>query len=204
MSSLKLSYFDFPGGRGEPVRMALSIGNIDYQDLRISFAEFSEMRASTPLNAVPILQIDDVVYTQCNAMLRYAGRQAGLYPEDPWQAFLCDEIIESLEDASNATVRTFGLEGDEFKIAREQLANTTFTRHLNHLAQRLEAAGGRYFADQRLTIADLKAYVWLRSLRSGNLDHIPTDLIDRVAPQLLDYIKHIAAEPAVATYLTNQ
>ena len=46
----------------------------------------------------------------------------------------------------------------------------------------LKAAGGEYFADKRLTVADLKVYQWIRWLRTGVLDHIPKDIVDRIAP----------------------
>ena len=200
MSKITLTYFDFDGGRGEPTRIAMSIGGIDFEDYRISFSEFHQMRASTPLNAVPTLEIDGTVYTQSNAMNRYFGKQAGLYPEDPWQAFKCDEVMEALEDVMHLTVRTFGLEGEELKAARKKLADETFTNCLQLLDTRLQAAGGEYFADNRLTVADLKVFVWIRGLKSGVLDHIPSDLTDRVAPRLLQHMERIAAEPGVAAY----
>jgi glutathione S-transferase len=36
MAKLKLTYFDFDGGRGEPARLALHIGGIAFEDQRIS------------------------------------------------------------------------------------------------------------------------------------------------------------------------
>ena len=38
MSKLKLSYFDFHGGRGEPARLALSIGEIPFASPTLSEA----------------------------------------------------------------------------------------------------------------------------------------------------------------------
>ncbi len=200
MNKIKLTYFDIDGGRAEPTRIAMSIGGIDFEDHRISFSEFGRMRASTPLNAVPTLEIDGTVYTQSNAMNRYFGKQAGLYPDDPWQAFRCDEVMEALEDVMHFTVRTFGLQGEELKAARQKLADETFTKCIKFLDVRLESAGGKYFADGRLTVADLKSFVWIRSLKSGVLDHIPSDLPDRVAPRLVQHMERIAAEPGVAAY----
>ncbi len=200
MNKIKLTYFDIDGGRAEPARIAMSIGGIDFEDHRISFSEFGQMRASTPLNAVPTLEIDGTVYTQSNAMNRYFGKQAGLYPDDPWQAFRCDEVMEALEDVMHFTVRTFGLQGEELKAARHKLADETFTKCLKFLDVRLETAGGRYFSDGRLTVADLKAFVWIRSLKTGVLDHIPSDLADSVAPRLVQHMERIAAEPGVAAY----
>ena len=182
----------------------MSIGGIDYEDHRISFQEFGEMRASTPLNAVPTVEINGAVYTQSNAMSRFFGKQAGLYPEDPWQAFLCDEIMEAAEDIMHSTTRTFGLQGDELKSARKALSDGAFTTCLKTLNARLEAAGGQYFADGRLTVADLKVFVWIRGLKSGVLDHVPTDLVDSVAPLLVQHMDRVAAEPDVAAYYAGR
>ena len=35
MAKLKLTFFDFHGGRGEPARLALSIGGIPFEDDRV-------------------------------------------------------------------------------------------------------------------------------------------------------------------------
>lgn len=203
MSKFKLTYFDINAGRGEPIRMAAVMGGIDFEDNRISFEEFSIMRAVTPLNSVPTLEVDGVVYTQSIAMYRLVGKQAGLYPLDDWEAFKCDEILCTLDDASIATGKTFGLEGDDLRAAREALVTGPFTRTLRLLGTRLRAAGGEYFTDNRLTVADLKAFVWLRSIGSGVLDHVPTDLTTRIAPELVNYAKNVASNPAVADYLSK-
>ncbi len=37
MSKVKLSYFDFSGGRGEACRLALFLGGVDFVDDRVKF-----------------------------------------------------------------------------------------------------------------------------------------------------------------------
>ena len=203
MSKIKLTYFDFDGGRAEPTRITLSIGGVEFEDRRLSFAEFSEMRAGTPLNALPTVEIDGVVYTQCNAMTRYFGKLAGLYPDDPWQAFVCDEVLEIIEDAAHALGPTLGLQGDELKTARASLTGM-YTRCLKTLDKRLEAAGGEYFADRRFSVADIKVYVWIKRLKSGGLDHVPSDLPDTVAPRLVGHMGRVAAHPGVVAYYAGR
>ena len=44
MPQFKLSYFDFHGGRAEPVRLAMHIGGIDFDDNRFGYPVFAEFR----------------------------------------------------------------------------------------------------------------------------------------------------------------
>lgn len=200
MDKLKLTYFDFPGGRAEPARLALHIGGIPFEDHRFAFGDFPEVRKTTPLNQVPTLHINDVQVTQSDAITRYVGKLAGLYPENAVQALFCDEVLSALEDINTKLGTTFGLTGDTLKNAREALVTDALPRYLRWLQNQLESHGGEYFADHRLTIADLKAFVILRWLASGKLDHIPTDLVASVAPKLATYADRIAATPAIAAY----
>ncbi|MDH3673780.1 MAG: glutathione S-transferase, partial [Gammaproteobacteria bacterium] len=39
MHKLTLTYFDFHGGRGEPARLAMTIGGIEFEDGRIPLSE---------------------------------------------------------------------------------------------------------------------------------------------------------------------
>jgi glutathione S-transferase len=200
MDALKLTYFDFPGGRAEPARLALHLGGIPFEDHRFPFAEFAEVRKTTPLRQVPTLHVNGVQVTQSDAITRYAGRLAGLYPDDALQALLCDEVMGALEDINVKIGATFGLTGEALESARKALVAGPLPLYLTWLETQLEQHGGAYFADQRLTVADLKAFVVLRWLVSGKLDHLPTDLLDRLAPKLAAYVQRIAAVPAIAAY----
>ena len=200
MSTFKLTYFDFDGGRGEPVRIAFHAAGIDFEDHRISFDEFMKCRGDMRFTCAPVLEIDGVTVTQSNSMLRYVGKMAGLYPKDDLQALYCDEAMDAVEDLLHHVVQTFGLEGDELKAAREKLADGWLSTFIKGLAEILERGGGEYFADNRLTVADLKVYMQIRSLRAGTLDHIPTDLVDKLAPGLVAHADRIGNEPIVTAY----
>ena len=200
MPKLKLSYFDFHGGRAEPVRLALHIGGIAFEDHRFTHAEFAEVRKTTPFGQVPTLTVDDTMVTQSDAMLRYAGKLAGLYPTDAFQALLCDEVAYVVEEASMKLGPTFRMTGDAQKEARLALVNGSMPVYLALLQKRLLANGGEYFADQRLTVADLKVFVDVRGLNSGRLDHVPSDLVEQVAPALNAHQQRVSQHPAVVQY----
>lgn len=204
MYTLKLHYFDFHGGRGEAIRLAMALGNIPFEDIRIPMREWPSVRASMPLHAVPVLEIDGEAMTQSNSMCRFIGRLVDLYPDDPLEAFRCDEAMGIVEDALQKTVVTFFIEDEEEKkAAREQLAQGPLTLYLTRLQETL-ASRGEYFAAGRLTVADLKVFVWIRSLRSGILDYIPADLPDRLAPELVDHMNRLAAHPGIVAYYESQ
>jgi len=203
MDQLKLTYFDMDGGRAEPARLALRIGGIAFEDDRFAFAEFAEIRKATPLGQVPTLYVNGVQVSQSSAITRYVGRLTGLYPEDAFQALLCDEIIDGVEDTSIKLGTTFGLTGDDLKTARTELVNGVLTKYLCWLQKQLEEHGGEYFAANRLTVADLKVFVFVRGLNSGRLDHIPTSLVETVAPKLNAHMQRIASVPAIAQYYSR-
>lgn len=200
MHKLVLTYFDFDGGRGEPARLALHIGGVAFEDRRIPGPEWPKHRDQMPFRAMPVLEVDGKQIAHSNTILRYVGKLAGLYPKDDWQAALADEAMDAAEDIGTRIGNTIQLGDADKKKVREDLAANAIPRFLEQLELRLKAAGGEYFADKRLTVADLKVYQWLRWLKSGALDHIPKDLPDRIAPQLVKHFERVGAQPKVAAY----
>lgn len=204
MPKLKLTYFDFDGGRGEPARLALHVGGIAFEDHRIPGSEWPKHRDLMPFRAMPVLEADGKVLTQSNTINRYVGRLAGLYPKDDWQATVCDEVMDATEDISSRIGNTVAMDAAEKKKTREALAADLLPRHLETLQAKLKANGGEYFADKRLTVADLKVFMLVRWLRSGVLDHIPKDIVERSAPLLVKHFERVAGNPKIAEYYARR
>jgi prostaglandin-H2 D-isomerase / glutathione transferase len=200
MAKLKLTYFDFHGGRGEPARLALSISGIPFEDDRVPPSEWGSRKAQTPFGALPVLEVGGQVVSQSNAINRYVGKLGDLYPSDPWQAALCDEAMEAVEDITNKIGATLFIPEEQKKAQRKELAEGPIPFYLTRLQQRLEAHGGRYFSADRLTVADLKVFVWIRHLKSGALDHMPADLPDRIAPKLVEHYERVKNDPRIKAY----
>ena len=197
MARYKLTYFDFAGGRGEAIRLAFHLGGVAFEDHRISFAEFGALRDSLRFKAVPVLEIDGIAVTQSNAICRHVGKLAGLYPQDALQALYCDEALDAVEDISQRIGQTIGLQGTALETARRQLVEGPLSTYLNGMNELLARGGGSYFADGRLTIADLKVLALTRWLTRGVLDHVPKDLVDRLAPALVEHQARISGDARV-------
>jgi len=204
MTKLKLVYFDIDGARGEAARLAMAIGGVPFEDDRVKFADWESRKPDTPFGALPVLEVDGQTVAQSNGINRYVGKLAGLYPSDAWQAALCDEAMDSVEEIATRLWATMSLPAAEKKAQRESLAAGPLSYFLDRLQRRLVAHGGHYFADGRLTVADLKVFVWVRHLRSGQLDHVPVDLTERVAPRLVEHHDRVKEHPAVKAYYAKR
>ena len=122
MSKPKLVYFDIDGARGEAARLAMVIGGVPFEDDRVKFADWESRKPGTPFGALPVLELDGQTVAQSNAINRYVGKLAGLYPSDAWQAALCDESMDAVEEIATRVWSTMPLPAAEKKAQRESLA----------------------------------------------------------------------------------
>jgi glutathione S-transferase len=84
-TTLKLSYFPIKG-RAEPTRLALHIGGVPFEDVRIPMDQWPAMKAQTRFQHLPVLEVDGEQLGQSYAILMFAGRLTGLVPQDAMQA----------------------------------------------------------------------------------------------------------------------
>ena len=200
MPTIVLTYFDFDGGRGEAARLIMHLGDIAFEDRRVPGKDWPALRDTMPFQALPVLEVDGKVIAQSNTINRYLGKLAGLYPKDDWQATLVDELMDAVEDITTLIGNSMALEGDAKKKAREALAAGPIPRFLQQIEARLKAGGGEWFVEKRLTVADLKCYLWIRWLKSGALDHVPADIVDRHALLLAAHFERVRNHPRITAY----
>ena len=73
---VKFVYFDAEA-KGEVARLLLAAGNIDYEDFRISFADWPKHKADTPFGQIPLLYWDGEELAQSWAISKYIARKVG-------------------------------------------------------------------------------------------------------------------------------
>jgi len=110
---LTLKYLDTKG-LAEPARLALTVGRIPFEDVRVSYEDVARLRAAgeLPFGQVPVLEVRDAEgsaptpFGQSSAILRFVGRLANLYPSDPGdlRQLRVDAVEELLADARRAFV----------------------------------------------------------------------------------------------------
>jgi glutathione S-transferase len=91
-TTLKLTYFPIKA-RAEPTRLALHIGGVPFEDVRIPMDQWPAMKAHTPFqHRLPVLEVDGEQLGQSYAILMFAGRLTGLLPQDAMQAAKAREL----------------------------------------------------------------------------------------------------------------
>jgi glutathione S-transferase len=198
--SLRLRYFPFPGRAG-PIRDALRIGGVDFEDVHVPPEQFGQRRAAGefPFGGLPVLDVETttgkVCSAQSNAILRFAGRLSGLYPaDDPVQALKVDEALDLGEDINHLLGPSLHEQVTEKKMAmRKELAEETLPEWAAYFERLLVNNGSTGFiVGNDLSVADLKLYWIIDWLASGDLDGIPTTLFDNYAT-VVAWRKHITA-----------
>ncbi|CAM9314066.1 unnamed protein product [Hapterophycus canaliculatus] len=76
-ASITLTYFDIPGP-AEAIRLAFFVADVPFEDKRIDRNEFEKVKKDLPFAQLPILTVDEEVFPQSAAILRYAGKIGGL------------------------------------------------------------------------------------------------------------------------------
>lgn len=152
------------------------MAGVDFQDGRFGFPEWPEIKQSTPLGAVPVLEIDGVSYCQSVALARYAAKLAGFYPEDPLEALAVDEAM----DCMNEVVALFpwvAATEEEKKTKREAFQQTIMTKYAEYAEKKIQLAGGTSFASTP-NVADVMLMTQVDPVTSGIYDYIDTKFYD--------------------------
>jgi prostaglandin-H2 D-isomerase / glutathione transferase len=202
MPAIKLTYFNSQG-RAEPIRVALRLGQVPFEDHRIDFPAFSAAKAAgeLPLGQVPVLEVDGFRMVQTPAILRYASRigDETLYPTDPWAALLVDSALDSLNDNLSHALLPSLFERDPAKklALRLEFAAGPMATVLSYVEGLVERSGGPFVGGPRLSIGDLVVATQLLQIRSGGLDGLTTAHLEPY-PRLVRLVDAYLAEPRIA------
>ena len=183
---LKIIYFNFPFWRAEVARIPLYISNTKFEDKRITSEEYSYIKENgkmtdgtiIPFIHFPVLVIDGQSIAQTGAIARICGKISGFYPESLVEAGKVDQIIDTATDI-NMLIRPSMREQDpeKKKLMRQELSKNDLPKYFGFLENLLKDEK-IWFAENRMTIADIAIWRLMGWLKSGVIDDIPKDITD--------------------------
>lgn len=197
-SKLVLTYFNTPA-RAESIRIALRFASIPFEDHRINFPDWKELKPTLPpWEHLPVLEADGERIFHSNNILQYVGRFTGLIPSTALEEFRMNEVIYGCEDITVAIVRIGPITDPEKKLeARRALCvpgggvYTILGKLQNHLGDKA------YVAGEKFTIGDAALFATLCNLKSGFYDGFPSTILEPF-PRLVAYHHRIASLPDIA------
>jgi glutathione S-transferase len=176
MSRPKLTYFDAAVSRGEECRLALHVAGVDFEDERISQADWPALKDSTPYGSLPVLEVPGHgAIAHANAILVLIGRQHGLHPSDPFDAARHEGMMQHVEDLRLRVGPTIRMAEPEKKSAREALVADYFPGWAAAAERNIDAAGP-FFAGTNIHVADFKLHMAVRWFAGGKVDYIPATI----------------------------
>lgn len=215
MPTIKLTYFDIEGV-AEPVRLALALSGTQFEDVRIKFDEWKELKPKTPYGQVPLMTVDDgPVKTQSSAMLRWVGAECSTTLNPREKLYEIEEAIGVLGDVKRAwepnlyigmKPQMFGHpegfsstdEGKEMvKTMRQNFVKNELPELLGRIQGLIEKAGGTWaVAGDEPTIVDCAMVAFLRSFTKGHVDYVDSKCLE-THPMVVEYCKRFCDLPQI-------
>ena len=176
MTRPRLTYFDAPVSRGEECRLALHLAGIDFEDKRISQAEWPALKEQMPFGALPVLELPGhAPIAQTNPILLLIGRRHGQHPTDDFEAARHEAMMQHVEELRHNVSPTIRMGDAEKKAAREALV-AGFLPAWGKNAERNLGSAGPFFAGAKIHVVDLKLHMAVRWFLGGKVDHIPATI----------------------------
>jgi len=203
MSKPRLIYFDAPVSRGEECRLALHAAGVDFEDVRVSSAEWATMKTQMPYGALPVLELPGrLPLAQSNAILVLIGHVHGLHPMDDFEAARHEAIMQHVEDLRAAVSPTIRMGDAEKKAAREALV-AGYLPEWGRAAERNITGDGPFFGGAKLQVADIKLHMAVRWFNGGKVDHIPSTIFGDY-PKLTRVHDAVRDHPAIASWYAKK
>ena len=197
MARVKLSYFDFSGGRGEDCRLALHIAGIEFEDNRVQGPQWAEMKASTPFGALPVLEVEGAgTLAQSNAILELIGRKHDLHPEDVWAGAQHVALMGAAEDLRAHLGPVLAIKDENRESARKEFAEGKMQAWASNVEAQVQ---GPFVAGDKLNVVDLKLFMLMRWFIGGGVDHIGPEVFSAF-PKLKALYESVQTHPKVVDW----
>lgn len=200
------------------MRLALVLQGIKFEDERINFAQWGEMKPKTKFGQLPILTIDGKhTVAQSDAMLRYVARldSKTLYPTEPLQQLQVEEVLGLVGDFAKAWLpafylamrpEMFGYEKDFHKTEegkalvqrlREEFVKDKLPQFMEYFTNFI--GKNKFLCGNEVTIADCAFLPAIARFSSGDIDFVAADTLAPY-PAIVEYIARVKALPKIAAW----
>nr|CAH7731290.1 unnamed protein product [Callosobruchus chinensis] len=194
----KVTYFDL-NAVGEPIRVLLSYGGLEFEDIRVKFKDWPALKPKMPYGQIPILECDGRVAHQHIAICRYLAKKLKLTGKDDWEDLMIDSAVDTVNDLRTKIIKSY-YEPDP--SLRKTLFKTVLDEIIPYYVERLEAqakANGGFIAVPKLTWADVYFTSFIDFLNA----HVDKDIIAN-SPNLQAVKNKVCSVPNVKKWMDKR
>ena len=190
--SYKMFYFD-SWGRGELIRLVFAKAGVDYEDVRVTFDQWKNLKPKLKFNFLPILEMNGRELEGSVVIARYLAEKFGLAGTNEWENAEIAGVVDYLDYMARII-------GDAYyykKESRNMELEKNIPQYLGKLNE-LALNNNGFLWGGKLTWADLYAHQiiqWLEDKTSDIL--VPYPHVSKVK-------MNVEKDPNIAVWLKNR
>ncbi|EDV25616.1 expressed hypothetical protein [Trichoplax adhaerens] len=199
MPNYRLTYFE-ARGRAELARYLFALADVSYEDVRVTSEEWKKIKGDSkaPFGQLPMLEVDDKVLCQSDAIAVYLAREFGLAGKTSWDEYRVYVVQGAFGDAMTKIIGVH-FEADETKKAEKQkdFSENFLPSWLSAVEKVYKEGGTSFFVGDSLTLADIYFLIACETLQvfsQGSKD------IFKSAPALDELFDRIANIPQIKAW----
>ena len=196
MPTYKLIYFN-ARGRAEPIRLVLAQSGVSYEDKRIEFKDWPELKPNTPFGVLPVLEIDGKRLGGTIVIARYLGEEFGLAGSNAFENAEIAAIADWIDEYFGEWAKTI-FEKDETKKAEllDKFGKEVISKYFDILEKKVSPEGWLY--GNKVTWVDLFFYTMITKLPTEN-----KNALDKY-PGLNKVKKNVESLPNIAKWIKER
>ncbi len=203
MSKPILTYFDFSGSRGDECRIAFHTAGVEFTDNRVQGPAWSDLKAKVPFGSMPVLEIPGKpLLAQSNAILVFIGREHGMHPADNFEAARHESLMAYVEEARHHITPMLRVKDETEKLAKREEISSKYLPQWSSFVEKHLVNNGPFMAGDKLSVVDIKLYMFMRWFISGAVDHVPKTVFEKFE-KLTRLYQAVAAHPRVAEWVSR-
>eukprot|EP00062_Callorhinchus_milii_P016917 gi/632968742/ref/XP_007900695.1/ PREDICTED: hematopoietic prostaglandin D synthase isoform X2 [Callorhinchus milii] len=194
MPHYRLTYFQLRG-RAETARYIFAYHGIKYEDNRIEWSDWPNIKPTLTFRQVPILEVDGVVINQSAAIARYLARETGLAGNTNLEQAQVDAIADTINDFMNLFPWT-----EKDQTLKQKMIEDVFINNSNLYLDGIENLLGdkMWFVGDSVTWAD---FHW--AVCSITLTNLKADVLCS-HPKLLSLKERVEELPSIAIWIKQR
>ena len=114
MPTYKLYYFNMKA-RAELARLIFAQAGVQYQDVRIEFAKWPDLKPTMPFGQMPVLEVDETRITNSFVIARYLAEEFGLAGSNSLENSQLAGIAGAINDLFNELTKAHFEKNEEKK-----------------------------------------------------------------------------------------